>query len=165
MTAADVTLTRGRIRSIGTGALVIALSCLLGACSLLQSMLPSIAPPGAGAVGVEVSNATTLPITIVVNGVVARNVGPGDDVREPMTAAVLGPMPWNVVARTPSGRVLLSFTVNDGDVVYQDLGSGQSSARGVGGRVDLSCGRLDVWAGPPILGPAPGPGVPGDCAP
>jgi len=25
--------------------------------------------------------------------------------------------------------------------------------------------RHDVWAGPPIAGPAPGPGSPGDCAP
>ena len=149
------------MRAIGGLASGVALTCLLGACSLLESMAPSVEPPPiTRPVGVEVSNATTLPITIVVNGVVARNVGPGDGVREPMTAAVLGPMPWKVEARTPSGRVLLSFTVNDGDVVY-----GQSMVRGDGVRVDLSCGRLDVWAGPPMIGPMPGPGEPGDCAP
>jgi hypothetical protein len=38
-----------------------------------------------------------------------------------------------------------------------------SYLKGDGNRVDLSCGRIDVWAGPPLLGPAPGPGTPGDC--
>lgn len=157
--------SRTWMRAGGGLAATVALACLLGACSLLPSMVPSIAPPGAGPVGVEVSNATTLPITIVVNGVAARNVGPGDEVREPMTADVLGPMPWKVEARTASGRVLLSFTVHDGDVIYKDFGDGHSSAQGDGARVDLSCGRLDVWAGPPMIGPIPGPGTPGDCAP
>lgn len=32
-------------------------------------------------------------------------------------------------------------------------------------RVDLSCGRLDMWSGPPLLGPFPGPGTPSDCNP
>ena len=30
---------------------------------------------------------------------------------------------------------------------------------------NLSCGRLDIWSGPPLSGPPPGPGKPGDCAP
>ena len=39
------------------------------------------------------------------------------------------------------------------------------SAQGDAVRVDLSCGRLDIWSGPPLLGPPPGPGTPGDCTP
>ncbi len=35
----------------------------------------------------------------------------------------------------------------------------------MGARVDLSCGRIDIWSGTPMMGPAPGPGVPGDCDP
>ena len=132
----------------------------LSACSVVASLIPSSVPGPGRPVGVEVSNGTTLPLTIVVNGVIVRNIGPGDGTHEPITADVLGPMPWQVEARTASGRVLVTLTVNDGDVVY-----GQDLSRGVAKRVDLSCGRLDVWAGPPLAGPAPGPGVPGDCVP
>ena len=132
----------------------------LSACSVVASLIPSSVPGAGRSIGVEVANGTALPITIVVNGVIVRNIGPGDGTHEPITADVLGSMPWQVEARTASGRVLVTLTVNVGDVVYaQDL------SRGVAKRVDLSCGRLDVWAGPPLAGPAPGPGVPGDCLP
>jgi hypothetical protein len=160
----DVERSRRRNRAVTSLASGVALACLLGACSVIASMVPSIVPP-ARPIGVEVANGTTLPITIVVNGVIVRNIGPGDGTREPMAADVLGPMPWTVEARTASGRVLATMTVHPGDVAYQDSGDGHGSARGVGARVDLTCGRLDMWAGPPILGPAPGPGVPGDCVP
>jgi hypothetical protein len=132
------------------------LALLLGACGLISGL----GAPPARPVGVEVSNGTTLPISLVVNGVVVRNIGPGDGTQEPITADVLGPMPWQVEAKSASGRVLLNLIVHEGDVQYQE-----SSSRGVAKRIDLSCGRLDVWAGPPLIGPMPGPGVPGDCVP
>jgi hypothetical protein len=160
-----MTLSRTQIWALGIVASGVALTGLLGACSVLDSMVPSVAPPVTRPVGVEVANATTLPIAIVVNGVIVRNIGPGDGTHEPLTADVLGPMPWHVEARTSTGRVLLKLTVNDGDIQYTDLGNGMGSARGDGARVDLSCGRLDIWAGPPLIGPMPGPGVPGDCVP
>lgn len=138
----------------------LALVWSLSACSVIGSLIPSTVPGPGRPVGVEVSNGTTLPITIVVNGVIVRNIGPGDGTHEPITADVLGPMPWNVEARTASGRVLTTMTVHPGDVAEQDSG-----ARGVGARVDLTCGRFDMWAGPPMLGPPPAPGVPGDCVP
>jgi hypothetical protein len=56
--------------------------------------------------------------------------------------------------------VLVSMIVHDGDVVAAADGD-----KGDANRVDLSCGRLDIWSGPPLLGPAPGPGSPGDCGP
>jgi len=150
--------TGARLASGAVVAVVLAWS--LSACSVVASLITSTSPGPGRPVGVEVSNGTTLPLTIVVNGVIVRNIGPGDGTHEPITADVLGPMPWHVEARTASGRVLVTLTVNDGDVVY-----GRDLSRGVAKRVDLSCGRLDVWAGPPLAGPAPGPGVPGDCVP
>jgi hypothetical protein len=137
------------------------IACLVSACSFITRILPTAAP----VVGVEVSNGTTLDVTLVVNGAAVRVIAPGTGTSEPIKPNELGPMPWFVEARTSSGRVLLKLTVNPGDVVYEDLGGGRSSSRSDGARVDLSCGRLDVWAGAPMIGPAPGPGVPGDCAP
>lgn len=148
--------TRRRRSGLVNVLLGAALALLLGACSLIDGAIHTPSRP----VGVEVSNGTTLPITLVVNGVIVRNIGPGDGTPGPITADVLGPMPWTVEARTASGRVLLTLSVHDGDVQYQE-----SSSRGDAARIDLSCGRLDVWAGPPLAGPMPGPGVPGDCAP
>lgn len=134
----------------------VVLAGLLGACGLI---------PGSGTyngrpVGVDVSNETTLRITIVVNGVIVRDFAPGEATQTPITAEVLGPMPWQVEARTPSGRVLLTLLVHEGDVW-----SGPDENHGVAKRIDLSCGRLDLWAGPPLAGPMPLPGVPGDCVP
>jgi hypothetical protein len=78
----------------------------------------------------------------------------------PFSTEIPAPLPWSVEARSPSGRLLISMTVRPGDVD----GEG-TEQRGTGGRVDLSCGRLDIWSGPPMLGPAPGDGMPGDCLP
>ncbi len=150
------------MKAPAAGAVVVALTIALaiGGCSVVGSLLPSSAPVVGHPIGLEVANGTTLPITIVVNGAIVRNIGPGDGTHEPIAADVLGPMPWQVEARTSSGRVLLTMTVNSGDIFY-----GANTSRGDGTRVDLSCGRLDMWAGPPLIGPAPGPGVPGDCVP
>jgi len=139
----------------------VALAGLVAACGLL----PDLSGSGARPVGVEVANATDLDVTLVVNARIIRVVNAHDRTADPITADVLGPMPWTVEARTSTGRLLTSLVVHDGDVKYEDLGNGQRSAQGDGARVDLSCGRLDVWAGPPLMGPMPGPGAPGDCVP
>lgn len=106
----------------------------------------------------EASNGTTLEVTLVVNGQPVAVVAPGT--AGGLTASQLPPLPWSVEARTASGRVLIAFDVDSGDVVRVG-----NQLRGAGGRVDLSCGRLDVWSGPPMLGPVPGPGESGDCEP
>ena len=108
------------------------------------------APPG-----LSIANGTTLTVTLVVNGAPLGTFGPGVE-RDPIPAADLPALPWHVEARSPSGRVLASMTVRPGDV---------SVTSGDGARVDLSCGRLDIWSGPPMSGPVPGTGSPGDCAP
>ena len=131
------------------------------------------APAGSGAPtsvpGLSIQNGTTLEVSLVVNGVVVRTIGPGGCLGcgggAGIAAAELPALPWNVAVRTPSGRELTTLTVHEGDVAETSSPGGGGSSRGVAARVDLSCGRLDVWAGPPIAGPAPGSGSPGDCEP
>src|SRR5512146_3454940 len=108
---------------------------------------------------IHVANGTAIPVEIVVNGVAAGRVGSGTD--QVVDGDGAGPRPWTIVALTAgTGRELLRFTVADGGVDIEGR-----DQHGSGGRADLSCGRLDVYVGLPMLGPAPGPGVPGDCLP
>ncbi len=122
-----------------------------------------VVPPEA--MTLSISNGTTLTVTLVVDGIVVRTVAPSTGA-DPIPASALPALPWVVEARSPSGRVLTSMTVKAG-AVWQVAApvEGGSESKGVGARADLSCGRLDIWSGPPMIGPAPGPGSPGDCAP
>ena len=112
---------------------------------------------------VWINNGTTMTVTMVVNNALPRPIGPHTQVA--VSAADLPPLPWSIETRTTRGRVLASMTVRDGDVQATANADGSRSIRGDATRVDLSCGRLDVWVGPPLLGPGPGPGSPGDCDP
>jgi hypothetical protein len=111
----------------------------------------------------EVSNGTTMPVVLTVNGAPGRPIPAGQVAN--LGIADLGPLPWFAQARTVSGRVLLETTVRPGDVWTQENADGSGESKGDGARVDLSCGRIDIWSGTPMMGPAPGPGVPGDCDP
>lgn len=111
-----------------------------------------------------ISNGTTLEVTLVVNGSVVAVLAPGEGTSMADEAS-LPDLPWFVEARSPTGRVLTSMQVLPGQVTSNTRPDGGGELHGVGGRVDLSCGRLDIWAGPPMGGPPPGPGVPGDCRP
>jgi len=108
-----------------------------------------------------VSNQTTLLVALAVNGTVVRSVAPHTQVTVQPTD--LPGLPWAVEARTSSGRVLSSMTVRAGDVWETHTPDGGGQAKGDAIRVDLSCGRLDMWSGPPLAGPPQGPGKPGDC--
>lgn len=110
----------------------------------------------------SIGNWTTIAVTLVVNGSVVEVVPPGS-YQDPV-AVELPPLPWAVETRSPSGRVLSSMTVRPGDVWQTSYPGGGGAAHGDAVRVDLSCGRIDVWSGSPLLGPAPGPGNSGDCA-
>ncbi len=96
-------------------------------------------------------------MTLIVNG---QSVGdfPPDGPPPTIDVASLPPIPWNVQARSPSGRVLTSLQVQPGD--------GQANS-GTGQFVDLSCGRIWIWVGDvkPDATVGPSPGKPGDCAP
>ncbi len=127
------------------------------------AVLFSLTPPPATAADLEISNGTTLVVDLVVNGTTVRSVAPG--AADKIAPGELPPQPWTVEARSPSGRLLSSMTIRAGDVVRSAGPGGATEYRGDAVRVDLSCGRLDVWSGPPHLGPSPGPGSAGDCAP
>ena len=114
----------------------------------------------------NINNTTTLTINLVVNGVEVGTYPPGSHEWE-MGTDRLPRSPWHVEAKTPSGRVLLEYDVKYGDVWHTETdANGHSQQTGKAARADLSCGRLDVWSGPPMLGPAPSQRFPpGDCDP
>jgi hypothetical protein len=128
---------------------------LVAACNVLPGERPAL----------HLDNGTTLAVTLVVNGQAVASYPAGQGTEPAGFAGPLPPLPWSVAVLSPSGRVLTTMAVQPGDVGSTTSGTAQSF-RGTLARVDLSCGRLDLWAGDaPPLGPAPGPGVPGDCAP
>jgi hypothetical protein len=141
-----------------------------GGCTIATTTVAEVDPPMPGSLGivpdrwmtVAVSNGTTIDVTVFVNGRFIKYLPAGDcagcQLGDGIPASILPPLPWQVEIRAPAGRVLLSTPIKSGDVEYSN-----SASRGDGNRVDLSCGRIDVWSGPPLLGPAPGPGTPGDC--
>jgi hypothetical protein len=131
----------------------------LGACS---AVVPPPSPTPA--MTLSISNGTTLTVSLVVNGTVVGSYEPDRRV-DAIPASQLPRLPWSVEARSPSGRVLTSMTVRAGDVWQTTAPDGSRQYKGVAARIDLSCGRLDIWSGPPLSGPMPGPGSPGDCAP
>lgn len=124
------------------------LASLLAGCA--SGALPSAS---ASSAGLSVANSTTIPVTLVVNGAVVETVAPG--VREDPVQAALPSLPWSVETRSPSGRVLSTMTVKSGD---------SAGSFGDAVRADLACGRLDIWSGPPMLGPTfiPDPSRPCD---
>jgi hypothetical protein len=129
-----------------------------GACEML---MPNPTEPG---YALSITNNTTINVELRVNGAPMGVFAPGVH-RDPIEAA-LPPLPWHVEARTTqSHRLLLAFDVRLGDVFSTIEPDGVVSSQGAGSRADLSCGRLDVWSGPPMLGPLPEPGQPGDCEP
>ena len=143
----------------GLGA-AIAMALALACCATAPARAPSPVASSPPALGI--ANGTSIAVTLAVNGVVVETVAPGG-YEDPVTAQ-LPPLPWSIETRSPSGRVLSRLMVSAGDVVYTTPdASGGSSARGRAVRVDLSCGRLDVWSGPPLLGPMFIPGPSGDC--
>jgi hypothetical protein len=143
--------------------IVALLTVILAGCNGLgmASTDPSARPQ------LGISNGTTLTVTLVVNGSAIGTFAPGAP--EPtIDPTALPPLPWTVEARSASGHVLTSMTVAPGDVRTITGPSGVVEDSGTMGRVDLSCGRLTIWAGSIVpSGPAPpaSPGKPGDCVP
>lgn len=128
---------------------VVGLAAVLAGCGLL---------PAAAAAPLSYSNQTSIAVDLVLNGSRVVTINPGQAGAVPVS--VLPPLPWTVAAQTSSGRVLATLVVKAGDVDQSG-----TSQKGDAVRVDLSCGRLEIWSGPPLSGPAPGPGSPGDCEP
>lgn len=136
-----------------------ALCSLLAACQLTIDGA-HVDPP------LHVESGTELAVSVLVNG---QLVAEYPAMASGEVDADLPPLPWRVEARSAPGRILTSFDVAIGDV-RTDRGPQGDITGGTAalGRVDLSCGRLSVWAGDITpIGPAPGPnpGRPGDCQP
>jgi hypothetical protein len=108
-------------------------------------------PPTENAIPLRIANGSTIIVQLVVNGQVVATVAPGTEVAVP--TSTLGPRPWAIETRSPSGRVLSAMNVA-ADADY-NINSGP------GVRADLSCGQIDVWLGPGMLGPVTSPSV--DC--
>jgi hypothetical protein len=140
----------------------IVLGLLLAGCGAATAPTspPTPVPTAVPVAGIlSVSNQTTLVVTVFVNGMAVDTLAPGDQ-RDPVRADLLPALPWLVEARSPSGRLLSSMPVRPGDVWRRPTANGGEDMHGDGVRVDLSCGRLDMWSGPPMAGPMPGPGNP-----
>jgi hypothetical protein len=115
----------------------------------------------------HVSNGTAIDVAVFVNGVQAAVVAPRGPMPE-IDETRFPPLRWDVVARSPTGRVLATMRVVPGQVSSTTGPEGLKSSTGAIARVDLSCGRLTLWAGDiaPSGPPPPAhPGQPGDCAP
>jgi hypothetical protein len=125
------------------------------------SQLPATTAASQG-MKLSIDNETKIAVTLVVNGSVIETVPPGG--YEDPIKGNLPPLPWNVETRSPSGRVLSTLVVHQGDFWQTSMPNGEGGAKGDSVRVDLSCGRLDLWYGTPMLGPAFVPGPSGDCA-
>jgi hypothetical protein len=136
---------------------LVALVFLLGCTA---TALPERVPPTHS---LEAGNGTSLTVTLVVNGAPLRVIPPGGSALVPVGELPL--LPYVVEARSPRGRILTSMTVRRGDVRETTTPNGVREYSSAGARADLSCGRLDIWSGFPMLGPLPGPGKPGDCEP
>ena len=133
---------------------LLAIGLLAAGCGLLPGERPELG----------VSNGTDLVVVVTVNGELLGEFpphGPGPE----FDVSRLPALPWTVEARTVSGRLLTSMVVEPGDVQRTVEANDVVSLSGALARVDLSCGRLDIWAGFRPSGPAPGPGRPGDCEP
>lgn len=149
------------------GLLVGVLVADCGGPALTPTPSTSTVGQSGGTAVLAISNGTTLPVTLFLNGRALGTATPGVGM-PPIDFATLPPLPWTVEARSPSGRVLTSMTVLTGNVWATTDPAGNVETNGAMGRVDLSCGRLTIWAGynAPSGPVPPSPaGTAGDCAP
>lgn len=100
---------------------------LLAACQAV----PTAAPPNLG-----IANATTVTVTLFVNGVSLGDVPPGG-VEPTVDGSALPPLPWTVTVRSSSGQVLGTMSI------------ATTTTSGTFGAEfgDLACGRVTVWIG------------------
>lgn len=128
---------------------------------VLAGCIPStdrpIGPVPDGEMSITAVNQTDRPLELVVNGRPIAQVQPGS---QTFDAGRLPPLPWFAELRLVTGRSLLTLPVGSGSVTIVANGSNSP-----GIRADLSCGRIELWVMFPLIGPAPGPGRPGDCDP
>ncbi len=112
----------------------------------------------------NVSNETTIPVTLLVNGEQISVIEPGNGLiihdRE------LPARPWTVELTTAGGRSLAALPVAEGSVVDERALDGTGSYSAPMSRTVLSCGTLLIQVGDTQSGGGgPVQGVDGDCGP
>ena len=139
-------------------AVLVLAALIASACGGAGATDMPLGPVADGDMSLTANNQSDRALEMFVNGGKIADVAPRS--APTFAAAKLPPLPWAVDLRLPTGRVLVSLTVTSGSVVRTASGS-----QGFGSRVDLSCGRIELYAVLPLGGPAPGAGTPGDCGP
>jgi hypothetical protein len=138
-------------RWIGLIALIALTVASCGGPVATPSPMPAPTPPLLPTV--SVANGTTIPVAIALNGTMVGTV-PAGTTEDPIPAT-LPARPWTIEARSPSGRVLATLTLSAQDYISNNSGKAV--------REDLACGRLDLWSGPPLLGPMFSPDLSNPC--
>jgi hypothetical protein len=145
----------GRLRSV---AVAFALVAVLAGCGNTSIDGQPLGPVPDADMSLTANNQSDRALELYVNGGKIADVG--STTSTTFKAQDLPPLPWQAELRLTTGRTLLTLTVISGSVVRTANGS-----QGIGSRVDLSCGRIELWVIYPLLGPPPGNGHPGDCGP
>ena len=126
---------------------------LLAACGVLPSSYD-----------LHASNNTTLTLDLVVNERVVGTIEPGRSLT--LGRHDLPALPWDVDARTSTGRVLTSMAVAEGSVRDDRALDGTGGYSAPAGGVGLSCGTFSMYVGDMApIGGGPTVGQPGDCEP
>ena len=150
---------RAGLPAWASGVAALLLAAVLAACGGPGGTdAPPLGPVADADMSLTANNESDRALELYVNGGKIADVAAKSS--PVFKAQDLPPLPWTADLRLPSGRTLLTLTVTSGSVVR--LANGSQSP---GTRVDLSCGRIELWAIYPLLGPAPGSGRPGDCGP
>ena len=112
----------------------------------------------------SVWNATTIPVTLVVNDKQISVIEPGNGVT--IHDGEMPALPWNVELTTAAGRILAALPVAEGSVVDERALDGTGSYSAPFSRTVLTCGELTIQIGDTAFsGGGPAEGVAGDCAP
>ena len=111
----------------------------------------------------HVANSTTLALTLAVNDQQIRVLEPGTHAE--VSPGALPALPWAVVLRTASGRIVAKMPVAQGSIVDQRGLDGTGSYSAPVSGVTLSCGSAFMYVGDPPVGGGLAVGVPGDCDP
>lgn len=146
----------GSARLAIAAALAMVIAFTLAACNTVNA--PPLGPVPDAEMSLTANNQSDRTLELFINGGKIADVAAGT--APVFQAKDLPPLPWTADLRLPTGRTLLSLTITSGSVVRTETGS-----QAVGTRVDLSCGRIELWAVIPLGGPPPGEGRPGDCGP
>jgi hypothetical protein len=142
----------------------------IAAASLLAMVLagcramPGVGPADPASIpAFGATNGTRLDIGLFVNGQLVAKLSPGQSI-DPSTTP-MPPLPWSVEARSATGRVLGSTSVQPGGATCIPVEGGVERCSGALILVTLVCGRFEFFAGTVPSIPAPMPGVGEPCEP